>query len=101
MPPCDLSQVEVMNLSQEIQSLQERLERRGLNADEAAQHGGGLYRLVAAQQPAGGLLLVARELQASWIRDILAVRKTGGGSGGGGGVGLQVKLATKMLFCLF
>jgi hypothetical protein len=51
-----------MNLSQEIQSLQERLER-GRSEDGV----GSLYRLVAATPPPG-LTLVARELQAAWAR---------------------------------
>jgi hypothetical protein len=74
-----------MNLSQEIQTLQERLERRGgLNGggpDEASAAAASLYRLVAAHPAGGGLTLVARELQAAWARDILTVRKGGGGGG--------------------
>ncbi len=81
-----------MNLSQEIQTLQERLERRGgLNGDggpeEAAAAAASLYRLVAAHPAGGGLTLVARELQAAWARDILTVRKASGGGGGHTGVG--------------
>jgi hypothetical protein len=85
-----------MNLSQEIQTLQERLERRGgLNGggpEEAATAAASLYRLVAAHPAGGGLTLVARELQAAWARDILTVRKAGAGGGGHTGVGgLQEK----------
>jgi len=75
-----------MNLSQEIQTLQERLERRGGSGPEEAAAAASLYRLVASNPP-GGLTLVARELQAAWARDILTVRK---GSGNAGGQGLQV-----------
>jgi hypothetical protein len=79
-----------MNLSQEIQTLQERLERRGgLNGggpEEAAAAAASLYRLVAAHPSGGGLTLMARELQAAWARDILTVRKAGGGHIGGGGL---------------
>jgi hypothetical protein len=86
-----------MNLSQEIQTLQERLERRsaggGLNGggpEEAAAAAASLYRLVAAHPAGGGLTLMARELQAAWARDILTVRKAGGGGHPGVG-GLQEK----------
>jgi hypothetical protein len=81
-----------MNLSQEIQTLQERLERRsaGGGPEDAAAAAASLYRLVAAHPAGGGLTLVARELQAAWARDILTVRKAGGGHNGVGG-GLQEK----------
>ena len=55
-----------MNLSQEIQSLQERLER-GRSGVEEGGGAGSLYRLVAATPPPG-LTLVARELQPAWAR---------------------------------
>jgi hypothetical protein len=86
-----------MNLSQEIQTLQERLERRGAGGltgggpEEAAAAAASLYRLVAAHPAGGGLTLVARELQAAWARDILTVRKAGGGHNSGVGGGLQEK----------
>jgi hypothetical protein len=87
-----------MNLSQEIQTLQERLERRGgLNGGGPEEAAASLYRLVAAHPAGGGLTLVARELQAAWARDILTIRKAGSG-GGGGHIGVGGGLQEKKMY---